>query len=127
MTGVVSERVLTVNQNFKNMADDFNDQRRVINSLGKALDTCRQEQRELRKRLVTSMDNLRRMANTLSNQVSEEMALGVQLCQDISLLMAWSKEMEDSAMMVMLEHLQKLEDRMAKKDAEIAALQGKVC
>ena len=62
------------------------------------------------------------MVNSLSNQVSEEMALGVQLHQDISLLMAWLKEMEDGSMMVTLECLQKLEDRMAKKDAELATL-----
>ena len=51
---------------------------------------------------------------------------GVQLRQDVSLLMAWSKEMEDGSMVVTLDRLQKLEDWMAEKDAEIAALRERV-
>ena len=50
------------------------------------------------------------------------MALGVQLCQDVSLLMVWTKEMEDGATVVTSECLQKLEDRMAEKNVEIASL-----
>ena len=40
--------------------------------------------------------------------------------------MAWSKEMEDGTMLVTSDRLQKLEDRMAEKDAEIASLREKV-
>ena len=72
------------------------------------------------------MDDLRRLSNSLSNRLGEEMATGVQLHQDVSLLMVWSKEMEDGSMVVTLDRLQKLEDQMAEKDAEIAALREKV-
>ena len=72
------------------------------------------------------MDDLRGLSNSLSNQLGEEMATGVQLHQDVLLLMAWSKEMEDGSMVVTSDCLQKLEDRMAEKDVEIAALHEKV-
>ena len=48
--------------------------------------------------------------------------LRVQLRQDVLLLMAWLKEMEDGSMVMTSECLQKLEDQMAKKDTEIAML-----
>ena len=108
--GQLEAAMSKVNTNFKNMAQDLNDLCQVINSLGKVLDLCKEEQRELCRLLVMSMDNLHRVTNKLSNQVSKEMGLGVQLCQDMSLLMVWLKEMEDGMMMVTLECLQKLED-----------------
>ena len=76
--------------------------------------------------MESSMDDLQRLSNSLSNRLGEEMAAGVQLHQDVSLLMEWSKEMEDGSMVVILECLQRLEDRMAEKDAEIAALREQV-
>ena len=100
-----------VNQNFIKMVDDFNGQRWAIKSLGKAMDEWKKEQQEYCQRLSLSFDDLHWMVNMLSNRVSEEMALGVQLCQDVSLLMAWSKEMEDGTTTILSECLQKLEDQ----------------
>ena len=73
-----------------------------------------------------SMDDLRRLSNSLPNRLGEEMATGAQLSQDVSLFMAWLKEMEDGSMVVTLDWLQKLEDQMAEKDAEMAALRGQL-
>ena len=115
-----------VSQNFRNMVSDFKDQRRVINVLGENLKACREEYKAARTRMESSLDDLRRLSNSLSNRLGEEMAAGVQLCQDVSLLMVWSKEMENGSMAVTSERLQKLEDRMAEKDAEIAAFRGGV-
>jgi hypothetical protein len=39
---------------------------------------------------------------------------------------AWSKTMEDGTLAVIMERLQKLEERMAEKDLEIAALKTQV-
>ena len=58
------------------------------------------------------------MNNKLSNRLGEEIAQGEQLCQDVNLLMAWTKEQEDGTMVMLSERLQKLEDRMAEKDQE---------
>ena len=105
--GELETAMSKVNMNFKDMAQDFNDQHRVINLLERALDSSKEEQRELHRLLVTSMDNLHRVANMLSNRMSKEMSLGVQLCQDMSLLMAWLKEMEDGMIVsVQFLHLQ---------------------
>ena len=116
-----------VSQNFRNMASDFNDQRWVINVLGENLKTCQEEFKASCTRMESSMDDLHRLSNSLSNWLGEETAAGVQLRQDVALLMAWSKEMEDGSMVVTSECLQRLEDWMAEKDAEIAALCEKVC
>ena len=124
--GDLEAAMLKVSLNFRNMVTDFNDQCRVINVLGENLKACQEEQKALRMRMELSMGDLRRLSNLLSNQLGEEMAAGAQLCQDVSLLMVWSKEMEDGSMVVTSDHLQKLEDRMAEKDAEIAMLREKV-
>ena len=89
-----------VSQNFRNMASDCNDQRRVINALGENLKACWEEQKVFHTRMESSVDDLRRLSNSLSNRLGEEMAARVQLRQDVSLLMAWSKEMEDRSMVV---------------------------
>ena len=125
--GDLEAAMLRVSQNFRNMASDFNNQRWVINALGENLKACREEYKAACTRMESSMDDLRRLSNSLSNRLGEEMATGVQLHQDVSLLMAWLKEMEDRSMVVTSDRLQKLEDRMAEKDAEIAALREKVC
>ena len=130
VAGICSEleaAMLKVSQNFRNMALDFNDQRQVINMLGENLKACQEEQKVFHTRMESSVDDLRRLSNSLSNRLGKEMAAGVQLRQDVSLLMAWSKEMEDGSMVVTSDRLQKLEDQMAEKDAEIAALREKVC
>ena len=124
--GELEAAMSRVSQNFRNMVLDFNNQHWVINALGENLKACREEQKAVRARMESSMDDLRRLSNSLSNQLGKEMAAGVQLRQDMSLLMAWSKEMEDGSMVVTLEQLQRLEDQMAEKDAEIAALHKKV-
>ena len=77
-------------------------------------------------RLALSFDNLRRMNNLLSNRLREELASGERLRQDVALLMAWTKEQEDGTTVMLSERLQKLEDRMAEKDQEIANLWDKV-
>ena len=115
-----------VNENFRRMAEDFNVQRQTINSLGETMGDWRKDQQEYRTRLALSFDDLRRMNNKLSNRLGEELAQGERLCQDVALLMAWTKEQEDGTMVMLLEHLQKLEDRMAEKDLEIASLRDKV-
>ena len=115
-----------MNQNFRNMASDFNNQHRVINALGENLKACQEKYQAFHTRMESSLDVLRRLSNSLSNRLGEEMAAGVQLRQDVSLLMAWSKEMEDGSMVVTSDCLQKLEDRMAEKDVEIAALREQV-
>ena len=56
----------------------------------------------------------------------EEMAHGEWLRQDVALLMAWTKEMEDGTTVMLSERLQRLEDRMAEKDQEIVNLREKV-
>ena len=104
------------------MAEDFNAQRQMINSLGEFMGDWRWEQQEYRTRLALSFDNLRRMNNKLSSWLGEEIAHWEQLHQDVSLLMAWTKEQEDGTMVMLSERLQKLEDRMAEKDQEIANL-----
>ena len=124
--GELEAAMSKVSQNFRNMVLDFNNQHRVINALGENLKACREEHKAVRTRMESSMDNLRRLSNLLSNRLGEEMAAGVQLHQDMSLLMAWSKEMEDGSMVVASERLQRLEDRMAEKDAEVAALREQV-
>ena len=118
--------MLKVNKNFRRMAEDFNAQHQTINSLGEAMGDWRKEQQEYRTRLALSFNDLCRM-NKLYSQLGEEIAQGEQLHQDVSLLMAWTKEMEDGMMVMLLERLQKLEDRMAEKDQEIANLREKVC
>ena len=125
--GELEAAMLKVSQNFRNMASDFNDQRWVINALGENLKVCQEEQKALRTKMESSMDDLRQLSNSLSNRLGEEIAAEVQLCQDVSLLMVWSKEMEDGSMVVTSDQLQKLEDQMAEKDVEIAALCEKVC
>ena len=80
--------MLKVNTNFSNMAQDFNNQHWVINSLGNVLDAAWEEQVVLHKQSVTDLDDICRMLNTLSHRLSEEMSLGIQLHQDVSLLMA---------------------------------------
>ena len=118
--------MLKVNENFRRMAEDFNAQRQTINSLGEAMGDWRKEQQEYRTRLALSFDNLRRMNNSLSNRLGAEIAQGERLRQDVTLLMAWTKEQEDGMTVMLSECLQKLEDRMAEKDQEIANLQEKV-
>ena len=59
-------------------------------------------------------------------RLREECAQGERLRQDVALLMAWTKEQEDGTTVMLLECLQKLEDRMAEKDLEIASLRDKV-
>ena len=118
--------MLKVNENFRRMAEDFNAQRQTINSLGETMGDWRKEQQEYRTRLALSFDDLRRMNNTLSNRLREELAQGERLRQDVALLMAWTKEQEDGTTVMLLERLQKLEDRMAEKDQEIASLRDKV-
>ena len=120
--GDLEAAMLKVNENFRRMAEDFNAQRQVINSLGDTMGDWRREQQEYRTRLALSFDDLRRMNNKLSTQVGEEITQGERLCQDVALLMAWTKEMEDGTTVMLSEHLQKLEDRMAEKDQEIANL-----
>ena len=39
----------------------------------------------------------------------------------------WFRQMEEGQLVAMMERIQKLEDRMAEKDEEIAVLRGKVC
>ena len=118
--------MLKVNENFRRMAEDFNAQQQVINSLGESMGDWRREQQEYRTRLSLSFDDLRRMNNSLSVRLGEEMAHGGQLRQDVALLMAWTKEMEDGTTVMLSERLQRLEDRMAEKDQEIATLREKV-
>ena len=118
--------MLKVNENFWRMAEDFNAQCQVINSLGDTMGDWRKEQQEYRTRLALSFNDLRRMNNKLSNRHAEEITQGEQLRQDVSLLMAWTKEQEDGTTVMLSEHLQKLEDRMAEKDQEIVNLQEKV-
>ena len=77
-------------------------------------------------RLALSFDDLHRMNNKLSTRLGEEIAHGERLRQDIALLMAWTKEMEDGTMVMLSERLQKLEDWMAEKDQEIANLREEV-
>ena len=124
--GDLEAAMLKVNENFQRMAEDFNAQRQTINLLGEAMGDWRKEQQEYRTRLALSFDNLRRMNNKLSTCLGEEMAQGEQLCQDVTLLMAWTKEQEDGIMVMLSERLQKLEDWMAEKDQEIANLWEKV-
>ena len=118
--------MLKVNENFRRMAKDFNTQRQTINSLGEAMGDWRKEQQEYRTRLALSFDDLRRLYNKLSNRLGEELAQGERLRQDVALLMAWTKEQEDGMTVILSERLQKLEDRMAEKDQEIANLRDKV-
>ena len=120
--GDLEAAMLKVNENFRRMAEDFNAQRQVINSLGESMGDWRREQQEYRTRLALSFDDLRRMNNKLSNRLGEEIAQGEQLRQDVNLLMAWTKEQEDGTTVMLSEHLQKLEDQMAEKDQEIANL-----
>ena len=118
---------LKVNKNFWRMAEDFNAQRQTINSLGETMGDWRKEQQEYQTRLALSFDDLRQMNNKLSNRLGEEIAQGEQLRRDVTLLMAWTKEMEDGMTVMLLERLQKLEDWMAEKDQEIVNLREKVC
>ena len=124
--GDLEAAMLKVNENFRRMAEDFNAQRQTINSLGEAMGDWRKEQQEYRARLALSFDNLRRMTNKLSNRLGEEIAQGERVRQDVTLLMAWTKEQEDGTTVMLLERLQKLEDQMAEKDQEIASLRDKV-
>ena len=125
--GDLEAAMLKVNENFRRMAEDFNTQRQVINSLGDTMGDWRKEQQEYWTRLALSFDDLRWMNNSLSNRLGEELAQGERLRQDVALLMAWTKEQEDGMTVMLLERLQKLEDRMAEKDQEIASLRDKVC
>ena len=118
--------MLKVNENFRRMAEDFNAQRQTINSLGETMGDWRKDQQEYRTRLALSFDDLRRMNNSLSNRLREELASGERLRQDVALLMAWTKEQEDGTTVMLSERLQKLEDQMAEKDQEIASLRDKV-
>ena len=102
--------MLKVNENFRRMAKDFNAQRQTINLLGEAMGDWRKEQQEYRTRLALSFDDLHRMNNKLSARLGEEIAHGEQLRQDVTLLMAWTKEMEDGTTVMLSERLQKLED-----------------
>ena len=124
--GDLEAAMLNVNENFRRMAEDFNTQHQMINSLGETMGDWRKEQQEYRTRLALSFNDLRRMNNKLSNRLGEEIAQGEQLRRDITLLMAWTKEMEDGTMVMLSERLQKLEDWMAEKDQEIANLWEKV-
>ena len=103
--------MLKVNENFRRMAEDFNAQRQTINSLGEAMGDWRKEQQEYRLRLALSFNDLHQMNNKLSSRLGEEIAQGEQLHWDVTLLMAWTKEMEDW---------------MAEKDQEIVNLREKV-
>ena len=120
--GDLEAAMLKVNENFRRMAEDFNAQRQVINLLGDTMGDWRKEQQEYQTRLALSFNNLRWMNNKLSNRLGEKIAQGEQLRQDVNLLMAWTKEQEDGMMVMLSERLQKLEDRMAEKDQEIANL-----
>ena len=124
--GDLEAAMLKVNENFRRMAEDFNARRQVINSLGESMGDWRREQQEYRTRLALSFDDLHRMNNKLSTRLGDEIAEGEWLRQDVALLMAWTKEMEDGTTVMLSEHLQKLEDRMAEKDQEIANLREKV-
>ena len=48
------------------------------------------------------------------------------LRKDVDEGQRWSQHLENGMMVVLMEHLEKLETRMAKKDEEIAMLQGQV-
>ena len=124
--GDLETAMLKVNENFRRMAEDFNAQCQVINSLGESMGDWRREQQEYRARLALSFDDLCRMNNKLSTRLGEEIAHGERLRQDVALLMSWTKEMEDGTTVMLSERLQKLEDRMAEKDQEIANLREKV-
>ena len=54
--GDLEAAMLRMNQNFQNMASDFNDQRQVINALGENLKACRKEQKAVCARMESSMD-----------------------------------------------------------------------
>ena len=68
--------MLKVNENFRRMAEDFNAQRQVINSLGESMGDWRREQQEHWMRLALSFNDLRRMNNKLSSRLGEEIAHG---------------------------------------------------
>ena len=124
--GDLEAAMLKVNENFQRMAEDFNAQCQTINSMGETMGDWRKDQQEYRTRLALSFDNLRWMNNSLSIRLREEVASGERLRQDVALLMAWTKEQEDGTTVMLSERLQKLEDRMAEKDLEIASLRDKV-
>ena len=49
------------------------------------------------------------------------------LRRDVDKGQRWSQQLENGTMVILMEHLEKLETRMAEKDEEIAMLQGQVC
>ena len=48
------------------------------------------------------------------------------LCKDVDEGQHWSQQLENGTMVVLMEHLKKLETQMAKKDEEITLLRGQV-
>ena len=64
--GDLEAAMLKVNKNFWRMAEDFNAQRQVINSLDDTMGGWRREQQEYWTRLALSFDDLRQMNNKLS-------------------------------------------------------------
>jgi hypothetical protein len=121
------------NVNFGKMAADFNEQREVINSLTEevrknrdALSDERRFRGELEKRLLDRQEDFRRMYNMLSSAIGVEKQNVAMLIKEVVSLKTRAQLSEDGTMRVMEERLQKLEDRMAEKDEEIAVLRGKV-
>ena len=48
------------------------------------------------------------------------------LCKDVDKGQHWSQQLENGTVVILMEHLEKLENWMAKKDEEIATLQGQM-
>ena len=60
----------------------------------------------------------------MMNQWEQEQKV---LRKDVDEGQCWLQRLENGTMVILMEHLEKLENWMAEKDEEIAVLQGQVC
>jgi uncharacterized coiled-coil protein SlyX len=77
-------------------------------------------------KLANDVDVQRTVINKLTGHMTDYTRDLLNLRQTVDQGQEWSRRVENGTLVVMAERLQKLEDRMAEKDQEIAMLRGQV-
>ena len=111
----VKYQQLLVQEEFKKLQCQFEKQ-------AKAIDFVRDGTQKNLQKLFNELNIQRGLINrtVLRNRITDSRLAKVE--EQVKEGQDWSREMENGQLVVMMERIQKLEDRMAEKDAEIAAL-----
>jgi uncharacterized coiled-coil protein SlyX len=78
-------------------------------------------------KLANNVDVQRTVINKLTSHMTDYTRDLQNIRHSVDQGQEWSRQVENGTLVVLAERLQKLEDRMAEKDQEIAMLRGQVC